>query len=84
MTSKGQVTVPNEIRKSLNLQEGDYLIFEATSDYEANVKVVRSMPLSSLRGALKRPQDNTDMEAIREQARDELADRRLGKRENNL
>jgi AbrB family looped-hinge helix DNA binding protein len=43
MTSKGQVAVPSEIRKSLNLQEGDYLIFEATSDDEANVKVVRSV-----------------------------------------
>jgi AbrB family looped-hinge helix DNA binding protein len=79
LTSKGQVTIPNEIRKALNMQEGDFLIFEAKSEYEANVKVLRSKPLSSLRGALKALQGGGDMAAIRDQAREQLAHRRLGK-----
>ncbi len=28
VTTKGQVTVPLELRKSLNIKEGDYIIFE--------------------------------------------------------
>lgn len=28
ITTKGQVTVPVELRKSLNIKEGDYILFE--------------------------------------------------------
>jgi len=28
MTTKGQVTVPLELRKALNVKEGDYILFE--------------------------------------------------------
>jgi AbrB family looped-hinge helix DNA binding protein len=78
ITSKYQVTIPTEIRKAMGMQEGDFLIFEAKSEYEANVKVLRLKPLSSLRGALKGLQDSEDMAAIRDQAREQLADRRSG------
>lgn len=77
ITSKGQVTIPNEIRKAMNLEEGDYLIFETKSKYEANVKVIKSRPLSSLLGALKAPVSEIDMAHIREQTRHSLASRRI-------
>ena len=32
ITSKGQVTVPLEIRKLLRLKQGDRVVFEATDD----------------------------------------------------
>ncbi|CAN5726503.1 hypothetical protein BH24DEI2_BH24DEI2_17390 [soil metagenome] len=32
LTSKGQVTVPHEIRKLLRLQKGDRVVFEAKDD----------------------------------------------------
>ncbi len=28
ITTKGQVTVPLELRKALNVKEGDYILFE--------------------------------------------------------
>lgn len=31
ITSKGQITVPKEVRKALNVQEGDVLDFASTS-----------------------------------------------------
>lgn len=77
MTSKGQVTIPNTIRKSLNIEEGDYLIFEAQSEYEATVRVIKAKPLSSLQGALKAEPKETDFANIRHQAKDELAKRKI-------
>lgn len=76
MTSKGQVTIPNAIRKALNIEEGDYLIFEAQSEYEASVRVVKATPLSSLQGALKAMQNDMEFADIRKQARDDLANRK--------
>ena len=40
ITSKGQVTVPKDIRRALRAREGDVLVFEAGDD-EARVRVVR-------------------------------------------
>ena len=74
ITSKGQVTIPNEIRKAMHMEEGDYLIFETKSEYEATVKVIKSKPLSSLLGALSSPTNETDFSEIREKARNYVAD----------
>lgn len=76
ITSKGQVTIPNEIRKAMNMEEGDYLIFETKSEYEASVKVIKTKPLSSLLGALQSPVNETEFPDIREKARSYLADQK--------
>jgi AbrB family looped-hinge helix DNA binding protein len=50
ITSKGQITVPHEIRKFLGVKPGDHLIFE-TSGARANVRPVRTKsPFASYRG----------------------------------
>jgi AbrB family looped-hinge helix DNA binding protein len=41
ITSKGQITVPHEIRKFLGVKPGDHLVFE-TSGARANVRPVRA------------------------------------------
>jgi|DewCreStandDraft_2_1066082.scaffolds.fasta_scaffold17304_2 AbrB family looped-hinge helix DNA binding protein len=74
ITSKGQVTIPNEIRKAMNMEEGDYLIFETKSVYEATVKVIKTKPLSSLLGALQSTVNEAEFSDIREKARSYLAD----------
>ncbi len=33
VTSKGQVTVPVEVRRALDVEEGDTLVFEVAGDY---------------------------------------------------
>ncbi|MEO8725707.1 MAG: AbrB/MazE/SpoVT family DNA-binding domain-containing protein [Acidobacteriaceae bacterium] len=37
ITSKGQITVPNEVRRALGVQPGDSLLFE---DCEGDIRVV--------------------------------------------
>lgn len=76
ISSKGQITIPSDIRKALNVGEGDYLIFEAKSEYEVNVRVMKSRPLTSLLGALKAPEKDADFDKIRDQAREDLAARK--------
>jgi AbrB family looped-hinge helix DNA binding protein len=50
ITSKGQITVPHEIRRFLGVQPGDHLVFE-TSGARANVRPVRTKsPFASYRG----------------------------------
>lgn len=50
ITSKGQITVPHEIRKFLGVKPGDQLVFE-TSGARANVRPVRAAsPFAPYRG----------------------------------
>jgi len=50
ITSKGQITVPHEIRKFLGVKPGDHLVFE-TSGARANVRPVRAKsPFAPYRG----------------------------------
>ena len=54
LTSKGQTTIPLEIREALGLRPGMQLVFEVSD----GVAVLRPHAgLMSLRGALKRPRD---------------------------
>lgn len=50
ITQKGQVTIPAEIRKRLNLKAGDKVIFEKKGD---GASLGRIPDFSSLRGILK-------------------------------
>jgi AbrB family looped-hinge helix DNA binding protein len=50
ITSKGQITVPHEIRKFLGVKPGDHLVFE-TSGARAHVRPVRTQsPFAPYRG----------------------------------
>jgi len=50
ITSKGQITVPHEIRKFLGVKPGDHLVFE-TSGARAHVRPVRARsPFAPYRG----------------------------------
>lgn len=54
ITSKGQVTLPSEIRKRLRLGPGSKLEFIITDDERLEVIPVVA-PLSSLKGMVKKP-----------------------------
>lgn len=57
VTTKGQVTIPVEIRRALSLKAGDALLFEPLQKDAARFRVVRQRRLRDLAGALpaKRP-----------------------------
>jgi len=52
VTSKGQVTIPADVRKALSIDQGDDLIFEVTSERSVQLRVVKRRPLSDLYGSL--------------------------------
>jgi len=64
MTSKGQITIPAEIRKGLDLHPGDELVFELQGN-EARVRAVRSRTLTQLRGALDASREFSGRDAAR-------------------
>jgi antitoxin PrlF len=53
MTSKGQITVPKEIREHLRVEPGDRLSFHIGGDGEVVVEP-ETLDVRTLRGALKR------------------------------
>lgn len=70
MTSKGQVTIPKEIRKTLGLKPGDRVIFEKEEngvvlkpaktllDFRGFVKAEKYIPMEEAREITKRKRGN--------------------------
>jgi antitoxin PrlF len=54
LTSKGQTTIPREVRAFLKLKPGDRLEFEFLSDGQSVLMKAANIHVSSLRGILKR------------------------------
>ena len=54
VTSKGQVTIPLEIRKLLGIQPGDRVVFYRSEDGRVVVKP-ENVDIRRLRGLLKHP-----------------------------
>jgi antitoxin PrlF len=52
VTTKGQITIPAEVRKALDIGEGDDLLFEVVEVGEARIRVLKRRRLSDLYGAL--------------------------------
>ncbi|WP_250532371.1 AbrB/MazE/SpoVT family DNA-binding domain-containing protein [Caballeronia sp. ATUFL_F1_KS39] len=62
ITSKGQVTIPIDVRNQLGLQSGDRIEFsfnEATGRYEV---YAATRSLSSLKGIVKKPAKSVSIE----------------------
>ncbi len=54
LTSKGQTTIPKEIRERLNLKPGDRIDFVVEDDGRVVLRP-RTIDVSQLRGMLRRP-----------------------------
>jgi antitoxin PrlF len=54
LTSKGQITIPLEVRAALGLERGDQLVIEATEG-GFRATVVRKPRAAALRGILRGP-----------------------------
>lgn len=65
VTAKGQVTIPVEVRKSLDIKEGDDLLFEVGEAGEVRIRVVKRRSLLDLYGALPATRPYPGKEAIR-------------------
>ena len=72
LTSKGQLTVPKEVRDRLGLKSGDRVVFEFEDD-TVRLRVERRKSLGELMGSLPATREYPGKEAEREAARGYLA-----------
>jgi len=69
MSSKGQVTIPADIRRALNVNQGDTLVWETTSQGQVVVKRVEPLDLdylAAISGTLSEWNSAEDDEAFRD------------------
>jgi antitoxin PrlF len=67
VTSKGRITIPADVRRVLNIEQGDTLLFEVESDQAARLRVVKRQRLTDLQGALRATRRFPGKEAVREE-----------------
>lgn len=78
VTRKGQVTIPVEMRKALNIEEGDQLEFVRESDAGYKIEVVKKKSLREVVGILKTDKKMPDdFEEVRKIVHREMAKENL-------
>jgi len=82
VTTKGQVTIPVQIRKTLAIEDGDALIFEITKADEARIRVIKRKRLTDLYGALPATRPYPGKEAIRTKVGQSLGEKPLGSQDD--
>lgn len=65
MTSKGQITVPKDVRLRLNLKAGDRVLFVVENDGAVRMRAANK-DISSLVGILPKPKRAATLEEIQE------------------
>jgi antitoxin PrlF len=79
VTSKGQVTIPADVRRALGIDQGDDLVFEVTSERSAELKVLKRKRLSDLYRSLPATRPSPSKEEIRKAVGRELEKTLRGK-----
>ncbi len=77
VTSKGQVTIPVQVRKALGIEAGDRLVFELRKD-GLRVRALHRRKASELRGAVRSEARFESKDAERAAAADALARKHEG------
>lgn len=72
VTSKGQVTIPADVRRALKIDQGDDLVFEVTSERSVQLRVLKRQRLSELYGSLPASRPFPGKDEIREAVGREL------------
>jgi AbrB family looped-hinge helix DNA binding protein len=75
VTSKGQVTIPYEVRKALAIEQGDDLLFELATNNTAQLRVIKRQKLSDFYGSLRAERPFPGKDAVRKEAGQELGRR---------
>ena len=63
ITSKGQITIPKDIRLQLDLHAGDKISFIRDEDGSINLVPIKK-PLSALKGLVAKPKEPVSIEAM--------------------
>jgi AbrB family looped-hinge helix DNA binding protein len=75
MTSKGQITLPREVRRLLRVESGSVILFERQ---EGKIFIRPTKTLLDYRGYLKGRKKAVDFELMRERAKKYLAEKVAG------
>jgi antitoxin PrlF len=75
VTTKGQVTIPAEVRKAMDIGAGDDIVFEVVEAGEACIRVLKRRSLTDLYGALPATRPYPDKEAVRTEVGQGLGER---------
>jgi antitoxin PrlF len=78
MTSKGQITVPKDVRLKLNLKPGDRVLFIVEDDGAVRMRAA-NRDISSLAGILPPPKRTATLEEIEESIQRGAIARALGR-----
>lgn len=82
LTSKGQITIPVAIRRKLNLQPGDELLFEFNRDDEVKLRAIKRKPLTQLYASLPANRPFRNKQQVREEVAAGIAQRIIKKVKN--
>lgn len=66
ITSKGQITLPKEVRKLLNVQEGNVIVFEKEDD---KIVIKPARTLRDFKGLLKNINKGENFDEIRKKVK---------------
>jgi AbrB family looped-hinge helix DNA binding protein len=72
MTSKGQITLPKEVRRLLKAEVGSVIVFEKEAE---KIFIRPTKTLLDYRGYLKGRKKPADFETLRERAKEYLAEK---------
>ncbi|MEW9673990.1 AbrB/MazE/SpoVT family DNA-binding domain-containing protein [Ammoniphilus sp. 3BR4] len=64
ISSKGQVVIPIEVRKTLGIEEGDTIRFIMEDNGETKIEVVKKKAILDLFGVAKPKQDTTNFKQV--------------------
>lgn len=80
VTTKGQVTIPAGVRKAMEIEEGDDLLFEVVEAGEGRIRVIKRGRLMDLYGALPATRPYPGKETVRAELGQSLGKRLAGKK----
>ncbi len=75
VSSKGQVTLPSELRRFLDIKAGDKIVFSVDDEGSVRIRRAKYPTLESLRGAAGTLDRPLSWEEIEEIARDDRAEK---------
>lgn len=78
ITFKGQVTIPKVVRDSLDIKEGDSVLFVMEKDHVV-LKPLKKKRLKDFYGVLPATRPYAGIESVREEVRHKLARHLIGK-----
>jgi antitoxin PrlF len=77
ISSKGQVVIPLEVRRTLGIEEGDNIRFIIDENGETKIEVVKKKAILDLFGVAKPKQDTSDFKKVLSDSLEERSEQKI-------